>query len=54
MGKGKEFLKQRILANVERLLDEGFQEINISVSGSGFIINPTKKIRKSGDKRNGN
>lgn len=42
----KEFLRKRILENVENLLKDGFQEIVIKVGDNGFVINPTKKRRK--------
>ncbi len=48
MSKGKEFLKERIISNVKQFLDDGFQQINITVNKNGFIINPTKKMRNTG------
>ncbi len=41
-------IKCKILMEVERLIDEGFTSIDISIIDEGFIINPSKIIDNTG------
>lgn len=42
-----QFMRNRIIENVRKLLDEGFQDIRIKTNGTGFTIMPTKIYSES-------
>ena len=45
--KSKDWIKQRIMVNVEDLINKGYQKIEIEIVKNGFTIVPTKIRRKN-------